>query len=39
MYCSKKVCNSLEEELKEAIFLLDVEDLDKAKEFIEKSLD
>lgn len=31
----KKVCNNLEEELLEAIHLCDVQDLNKAKEFIE----
>ena len=31
----KKVCNSLSEELEEAIYLCERQDLDKAKEFIE----
>lgn len=31
----KKVCNNLEEELLEAIYLCDVQDLNKAREFIE----
>lgn len=35
----KKVCNSLNEELEEAISLCDRQDLDRAKEFLEKHID
>ena len=35
----KKVCNNLSEELEEAISLCEMQDLDKAKEFIENHID